>query len=62
VGLLRGEPVQTRLARAVGAVADAVEAAVAGGLEDLPLVHFAERLQTPTSPIVLSFLAAEPSA
>jgi pyridoxine kinase len=56
-GLIEAAPPQTALARAVGGVADAVEAAVAGGLVDLPVATLAERFRAPMSRVMLSTVA-----
>ena len=55
--LIEAAPPQTALARAVGGVADAVEAAVASGLEDLPVASLAERFKAPLSRVILSAIA-----
>jgi pyridoxine kinase len=57
VGLIEAAPPQTALARAVGGVADAVEAAVAAGLGELPLATLAERFKAPMSRVTLSTVA-----
>jgi pyridoxine kinase len=56
-GLIEAAPPQTALVRAVGGLADAVEAAVAGGLDDLPVATLAERFRAPMSRITLSTVA-----
>ena len=56
-GLIHGGPVQTLLARAVGGVADAIERAVAAGLDDLCIVALPDRLKAPLSRITLSTVA-----
>jgi pyridoxine kinase len=56
-GLIEAAPPQTALIRAVGGVADAVEAAVAGGLDDLPVATLAERFKAPMSRVILSTVA-----
>lgn len=56
-GLIEAAPTQTALARAVGGVADAVEAAVAAGLDDLPVASLGERFRTPSSRVILSTVA-----
>jgi pyridoxine kinase len=56
-GLIEAAPPQTALVRAVGGLADAVEAAVAGGLDDLPVATLAERFKTPMSRVTLSAVA-----
>jgi len=53
-GLIEAAPPQTALARAVGGVADAVEAAVAAGLPDLPVASLGERFKAPLSRVILS--------
>jgi pyridoxine kinase len=57
VGLIEAAPPQTALARAVGGLADAIEAAIAGGLDDLPVAGLAERFRSPTSRVTLSTIA-----
>jgi pyridoxine kinase len=56
-GLIEAAPPQTALLRAVGGLADAVEAAVAGGLDDLPIATLAERFRAPMSRVTLSTVA-----
>jgi pyridoxine kinase len=56
-GLIESAPPQTALARAVGGVADAVEAAVAAGLPDLPVASLWERFKAPLSRVILSTVA-----
>jgi pyridoxine kinase len=56
-GLIEAAPPQTALVRAVGGLADAVEAAVAGGLDDLPIATLAERFRAPMSRVTLSTVA-----
>ena len=56
-GLIEAAPPQTALARAVGGLADAIEAAVAGGLGDLPVAALAERFKAPMSRVTLSTVA-----
>jgi pyridoxine kinase len=56
-GLIENGPVQTILARAVGAVAGAVEEAVAGGRQDLSVAALFERLRQPPGRVALSTLA-----
>jgi pyridoxine kinase len=55
--LIEAVPPQTALVRAVGGVADAVEATVASGLQDLPIASLAERLKAPLSRVILSAVA-----
>ena len=57
VGLIEAAPPQTALARAVGGLADAIEAAVAGGLQDLPVAVLADRFRSPASCVILSTVA-----
>jgi pyridoxine kinase len=52
--LIEHVPPQTALVRAVGGVADAVEAAVAADLDDLPVASLAERFKAPMSRVTLS--------
>ncbi len=56
-GFIEAAPPQTALIRAVGGVADAVEAAIAAGLDDLPVASLAERFKAPTSRVTLSTVA-----
>jgi pyridoxine kinase len=56
-GLIQNLPPQTALARAVGGVADAVEASLAAGLADLPVASIMERLRAPLSRVILTTLA-----
>jgi pyridoxine kinase len=56
-GVIEALPPETALLRAVGGVADAIEAAVAGGLDDLPTAALAERFKAPVSAVTLSALA-----
>lgn len=55
--ILDGAPAETALVRATGGIADAVEAAVAQGLADLPLAALGDRFRAPKSRVVLSTLA-----
>ena len=56
-GLIEAAPPQTALVRAVGGLADAVEAAVAGGFDDLPVASLGERFKAPMSRVTLSTIA-----
>jgi pyridoxine kinase len=56
-GLIGAVPPQTALAKAVGGVADAVEAAVAAGIDDLPVASLMDRFKAPLSRVILSTLA-----
>ncbi len=55
--LLEGAPPETALVRATGGVADAVEAAIAQGLPDLPIAALADSFRAPKSRVVLTTLA-----
>lgn len=56
-GLIQNLPPQSALARAVGGVADAVEASLAAGLTDLPVASVIDRLRAPLSRVILTTLA-----
>ena len=55
--MLEGASNDTALIRATGGVADAVEAAVAAGLPDLPIAAMSDSFRSPKSRVVLSTLA-----
>jgi pyridoxine kinase len=56
-GLIEALPPETALLRAVGGVADAIQSAIAGDREDLPVAALADGFKAPVSAVTLCALA-----